>query len=112
MNTFPTIRQPNLKTSPIFYKPQVRTESDATYIHSRPRSTRGIHKWSLSWTYLSEADYQLLEDFFSANMGAAFTWVHPITSVSYTCRFSSDTLVGDEQVPGYRSGIACSIEEV
>lgn len=112
MATFPSIRLPDFKTTPVFYKPRVQTEFEGNYIQSRARATRGRHKWTLNWSYMSETNYQTLETFFNDNIGNSFTWTHPVTSTSYTCVFGSDNITCDEQIPGFRSGVSIQIEEV
>jgi hypothetical protein len=110
--SFPSIREPSIATKPEFYKPQVQVEFEANYVSSWPKVSRGRRKWTLLWPYLSEADYQTLEDFFDDNQGGMFTWTHPITNTGYTCMFSVESIICDEQVPGYRSNVQIGIQEV
>lgn len=111
MANWPSISPPDYGLSEDFYKPQVRTEFEGNYVQSRPRSTRAVHRWSLKWSALLESEFQTLKTFFDTNQGTSFTWTHPLTSVSYSCRFSTDTLTSRIVVNDYRE-VECSIEEV
>jgi hypothetical protein len=111
MADWPSIDNPDYGLDEEYYKPQVRQEFEANYVQSRPRSTRGRSRWALHWDLLSEADYQTLLAFFAANQGGVFTWIHPISSASYTCRFSGDVLKSRIVMPDCRA-VDCPIEEV
>ncbi len=111
MADWPSIASPGYGIKEAVYKPQIRQEFEANYVQSRPRSTRSVKRWTLSWGLLSESDYGLLLAFFEANQGNTFTWTHPVTSVSYTCRFSTDTLESEIAFTGWRK-VTVHIEEV
>ena len=77
MPDFPDIMKPDYDLSEEIILPQVRTEFEAGYVHSRPRVTRARRRWSLTWKALPELDYQLLATFFTDNQGSTFAWTHP-----------------------------------
>jgi hypothetical protein len=91
------------------YLPQIRTEMDANYVQSRPRSTRMRRKWTMSFV-LSEAQWATLETFFFTYLGSIFTWSHPVTATTHSCRFTGDNISNSIEIPGYRH-IDLSIEE-
>jgi hypothetical protein len=108
---WPSIANPDFGFRETVYKPQIRQESEANYVQSRPRSTRAVKRWELTWSLLSEADYQTLLAFFTAYQGSSFVWIHPVSAVSYTCRFSADTLESEIMTAGWRK-VSCPIEEL
>lgn len=110
MADWPSIAAPSFDFEEEVYLPQVRQEFEANYVASRPRATREIRRWTLRWSRMTEADFQTLEAFFIANQGLTFGWTHPVTSGSYTCRFSGNGLVSRLTRPGIR-GVECAIEE-
>lgn len=91
MATFPSIDEPS-GLDEEYVKAQVRTEFEDGTVKSRPRHSRSRYKWTLSWEALPTADKATLETFFDANQGDTFTWTHPLTSTSYTARFSADSV--------------------
>lgn len=113
MSAWPTLPTPSWGLEEEYYKPQVRTEFEQNYVQSRPAVTSGKHRWpNLGWSLLSETDYQSLETFFETNQGNSFTFTHPMSGVSYTCRFSSDSIRSRFKSPGWRMDVQCPIEEV
>ena len=111
MATWPTIMIPQFGTGGEWYRPQIRNEFEANYVQSRPRGTRGIMRWTLQWTAMSEADFQTLLTFFNTNQGLSFDWTEPVTTTARTCRFSEDSLKWSHSDKGVRS-VSCGIEEV
>jgi hypothetical protein len=96
-----------------FYQAQIRNDFEAGYVISRPRFTRGRRRWkNLGWLALSEANYEILLAFFTANQGGSFSWTHPASSVTYTCRFSGDNIMSQFHCVGWRKNIRCPIEQV
>lgn len=113
MGSWPsTLPKPSYGFGEEFYKPQIKTEFEANYGQSRPSVTRSRRRWTLVWKMLSEANYQILRAFFDANQGGAFTWTHPASGASYSCRFSSDSIKSQLIYVGWRSDVQCPIEEV
>lgn len=108
---WPTIAAPTYGTDGEVYKPQVRTEFEANYVQSRPRSTRETRRWTLVWNVMSEAHYQLLEAAYIADAGNSFSWTEPVTSTAYTVRYGEDSLRWSHVAPGYRS-VSVRLEEV
>jgi hypothetical protein len=52
---------------------------------------------------MKEADYQSLESAFIADIGTTFSWTEPVTSSTYTVRFSEDSLQWQHVNKGVRS---------
>ena len=111
MADWPNIPAADFGTEEEVYKPQVRSEFEGGYVQSRPRTSREIRRFPLSWETMSSADYATLETFFKTYQGNSFNWTHPVTSVVYVCRFSTDSLMSIWTGPGYRS-VKCPIEVV
>lgn len=111
MPTWPSIMIPQYGTGGEFYRPQIRNEFEANYVQSRPRSTRGIMRWSLKWTAMPEADFQTLLTFFNTNQGLSFDWTESVTTTARVCRFSEDSLKWGHSEKGVRS-VSVAIEEI
>ena len=73
-------------------KGQVKTEFENGAVQSRARATSTRWVFVLGWRALGQTDYATLCTFFDSNLGTTFAWVHPITSVSYTVRFTEGRL--------------------
>jgi hypothetical protein len=101
--TWPAIAAPTFTTGGAIYRPQIRTEFEGNYVQSRPRATRATRRWTLVWNAMTEAHYQLLDAYFIANIGVTFSWTEPITTTSYTVRFSEDSLQWSHFNKGVRS---------
>jgi hypothetical protein len=86
---FPDIPNPSYQSGGKNVKAQVRTEFEAGYVQSRARHSRARKTFSLTWNYLREADFALLEAFFEANQGGMFTYSFLGTG---NYRFSDDEL--------------------
>jgi hypothetical protein len=57
---------------------------------SRARFTRSRGKWVLTWTALSDPDYQKLMNFWRFTVkgkSAAFNWTNPVGGRTHTVRF-------------------------
>jgi len=100
---WPSIAAPTYSTGGEVYRPQVRTEFEGNYVQSRPRSTRATRRWTLVWNAMTEANFSTLDAFFIANAGTTFSWTEPVTSTSYTVRFSEDSLKWTHSDKGVRS---------
>ena len=109
MANWPSIAEPNGLTESIIKKVH-RSDSELGYVQSRAKWTGSKKMFELSWNGMITADKTSLETFFSANQGDSFTWTHPITSTSYTCVFSEDSLGFDFVAPGYWA-ITIKLEE-
>jgi hypothetical protein len=110
MAVWPNISASDYGLDEEYYKPQIRTEFEGNYVQSRAKSTRARNRWALHWLYMTEAEFQTLKTFFNTNQGLSFTWVHPVTSVSYSCFFSVDSLKSKININGYRE-VDVMIEE-
>jgi hypothetical protein len=60
---------------------------------------------------MSEADYQTFEAYFLSLVGLTDTWTEPRTSVSYTIRFSTDSLKWSHSNLGHRA-VTVGIETI
>jgi hypothetical protein len=71
--------------------PVIRSNSEAGYLHTRKRFTKARHSFSLNYEKMPNADKVALDAFCDVVGGgvSSFTWVHPITSTSYTVRFNA-----------------------
>ncbi len=65
---------------------------------TRRRHNNPIRSWRLTYYAIHDGDCKYLWDFFNARKGRleSFTFVHPESEVSYTARFSDDTLKREE----------------
>ena len=100
---WPTIAAPTYTTGGEVYRPQIRSEFEGNYVQSRPRSTRATRRWTLVWNAMTNADYGTLETAFIADIGATFSWTEPITTTSYTVRYSEDSLKWSHVNKGVRA---------
>jgi len=89
---WPSIAQPTYTTGGETYLPQIRTEFEGGYVHSRPRCTRATRRWTLVWKAMTNSDFATLEAAFIADMGTTFSWTEPVTSTVYTVRYSEGSL--------------------
>ena len=109
--SWPSIAKPSHPMEESDFRGQVRTEFEGGYVQTRSRETRARKRWSLRWIAMTEADWGTLSTFFRSYLGSTFTWTHPITSASYTVRFSDDTLQSNVKIAGRRE-VTVNIEEV
>jgi hypothetical protein len=107
-----TLPQPSQGLEEEYYKPQAKTEKEANYTQSRPTVTRGRRKFPLSWAFMTETEYQILETFFDTYQGTMFTFTHPIKSTTHNCVFSADSIKSKWKSAGFRDDVQCPIEEV
>jgi len=108
---WPSIAAPTYTTGGEVYRPQIRTEFEGNYVQARPRSTRATRRWNLVWNAMTNADFETLDAFFIANIGVTFPWTEPITSTSYTVRFSEDSLKWSHSDLGHRA-VTVGIETI
>jgi hypothetical protein len=98
MATWPTLsRQPVYPIEEKTTDNLIKTESEAGYQQTRPRHTRVIRTFKLSYKALTDADKVLLDTFFytSTNHGSTiFAWTHPITAASHNVRIKPITWQG------------------
>ena len=73
-------------------KAQIKSDMSAGYVQSRAKWTRSRKVFELSWSEMSNADKEILETFFSDNIGDTFEWTHPLSGIPYTVRFVEDEL--------------------
>lgn len=91
MSDFPT-----LSTPPVYPLKQsrdgdqfIKSKTEAGYVITRSRYSRVRNRFSIVYENISAADKALLDALITEVDGETgyFTWVHPITNVSYTVRF-------------------------
>lgn len=92
MATFPTNIIPQLGTKDDTYLPVIRVESERGYPKTRRLNTKSRFKSELMFNAITLTEFNTLETFFIANQGIPFTYIHPITAVSYDCTFMQDSL--------------------
>ena len=88
---FPSIRTPS-SISQYPYKAQIKTEFENGKVSSRARATSSRWVFSLSWEALGQTDYATLCTYFNTMQGSTFSWTHPVTSQTFTVRFSENQL--------------------
>jgi hypothetical protein len=95
MATWPTLsRQPIYPLEEKTTDSLIKTETEAGYTQTRPRHTRMLRSFKLSYKALTDADKALLDTFFytSTSRGSVvFAWTNPITSTSYNVRIKPIT---------------------
>lgn len=90
--TYPLPR-PSRPINETFHTNVLTWSSDSGNEQRRKRGETKV-SFDISYPALVDAAYYTLRDFFIARCGKleAFTWVHPVTKITYTVRFDSDTL--------------------
>jgi len=112
MATFPTtLPKPNVGFDGELYFPQIKSEFEGNYTQSRPRSARGVRRFSLIWNVLTAANFATLQTFFLANQGSMFTYTD-VLGTERTCRFSENSLRWKYYNTSYFINVECPIEEV
>ena len=91
MATWPNIEKPSRMIERT-KKAQIKSDMAAGYVQSRAKWTRTRKVFELSWNAMSDADKNILEDFFTENIGDTFEWTHPLTNTTYTVRFGDGEL--------------------
>ena len=96
MATFPVmyhhgtlVHTPILESEEFAIDPAIRSPIEAGYVQSRAKFTNTKIRWAWRYEMLKNANKVTLRTFEIARLGGseAFTWVNPISSVSYTVRF-------------------------
>lgn len=91
--------------------PTIRTESEAGYEITRRRALKARKTFDLSWSAMTDTDYQLLMTFFETYVGGSFTWTHPKTFVEYTVTFAEDEIEAQRINDSYVS-VSIKLKEV
>ena len=108
MSTFPaTLPKPSIGSGGEVHKAQVRTPFEGGYVQSRAKYTRTRKRFSLRWKALTEAQFEILENFFDANQGGSFNYAFLGTG---DYRFSSDEFAWIWN--GTRRAVDVEVEEV
>ena len=96
MATFPSLSaDPTIRTPPVPVNPAIITDFEAGYVQSRPRFTRSIRRWEVTYDAMTGTDYALLETFYRETvLGSSerFDWTDT-HSVVQTVRFTPGTLL-------------------
>jgi len=114
VTVWPNITEPEYPIKESTYLPSHHIEKEGPYVQVRKKWTAGKKEWTLEWTEkvpLPESDYQIIEAFFLAKQGSAFTWIHYSTGISYTVMFDQDELEDNIIVPGYRT-LTIKLQEI
>ena len=73
--------------------PSMSVEMEGGYTYTRARFTRTPRKkWSIKYTFISDADKLLLESFWNTVMGGSesFFWTDDYNSTQYAVRFKGE----------------------
>lgn len=70
----------------------IRSEFENTYAQVRRVTTKPRHIFSLDYTALTLAEFQILETHFDTHVGTTFLFVHPLSLVSYTVTYQKAEL--------------------
>ena len=93
MASFPTLsRGTSISFTESTNKPQVRTSFEGNYAQTRPKYTRDMGLFDITYQMITVADRNTLKTFFDTYLGDSFEWTNPTDSVIYTVRFKNDTL--------------------
>lgn len=101
MNTYPLIPAIRVGSSRTLINPSQRSQSEAGYIFTRKVFTKAKHKYSLNYSNLTNAEFEILENFFKQNVGKKFYFTYPTTNVEVVCTFAIDELVAQDDFRGY-----------
>lgn len=73
--------------------PSMSVEMEGGYTYTRARFTRTPRKkWSMKYTFISDADRVLLENFWNTVRGGSesFFWFDPLDNTQYVVRFKKE----------------------
>jgi len=101
MATFPTL--PITKISRKTNKPLIKQSYGGGYEQQRLKNTRNIKEFSLTFSVLTQAEAQTLENFFDANQGFAFDFYDAVFATTHQVRFTSDSISFNQDMPRYFS---------
>lgn len=109
MDTWPDIKAPSRITGGIsdpLDEATFETGDDAARARfSAPRQ----QPLTISWPWLSYADYSALEAFQNVQRSSLFIWVHPRTGVAWEARFTSDPFKFEEKAESTGLSVTCTI---
>ena len=89
---------PDLGTNPETPMPvtstrkMVRSESEAGYIRTRARSVRSFKKYTVKYTNLDRATFDVLLTFLEESAGESFSWLNPLTQAYEIVIHDSETI--------------------
>ncbi len=116
MTAFPTIMKPSFAISTTVKDNSIKSEMINGMIVSRPRYSRQLCAWELTWSALSASDLSSLKSFYNQCYGGAisFLWTDDDSGTTKNVRFVSDLKF--KQVAENHSGklyeVQIGIEEV
>ena len=102
--TFPTLsKEPDLSnyTEESAVDPTIRTEFENGRVLTRAKFTNVSKKWTISYSYLTNSDKDLLKEFEEKiHFGAlSFYWTSPADSTTYEVRFQKTLkIVAENQI--------------
>lgn len=82
MADFPNIQLP-VSRKRIVQKAQTKAEFEAGYNLVRPKNTRALCAWVLSWEHLPISDWEILKNHFISNSGSSFLVAKEMIYESY-----------------------------
>lgn len=91
--------------------PVLRSESEGAYTKVRRITTKAKNEFTLKYNKLTKVNYAILSDYFSANQGLSFDFVHPDTNITHTCVFMQDS-IKKTHIDGVLSSTVIKLEEV
>lgn len=109
--TWPAIQKPGISTPTKVIDNSLKSDLVNGMRLSRPKYTRQLREWTLTWNALSDTDLVLLLTWFDTCSGgsAGFTWSDEFNN-NYTVRFNGD--VTHQSVGGSHSQVTLKLEEV
>ncbi len=109
MNTFPQdIKKPNFPISIEELLPVVKDEFEANYVQVIRQANRARRKFTLNWNnerILNFTDFTLIRDFYTANAGTYFNWIHPYSEETIITTFEGALNYKEELVERQETSI-------
>lgn len=93
---FPVIQAPSTIEATTIKK-VLRTTNEDGKPSVRPLWTTSKKAFTLEWHSLPQADYLILDSFFTENQGVEFTYTNHLTGTEYNVIFSEDELNASTQ---------------
>jgi phage-related protein len=107
--TFPTLPITNIKRKQ--NKAVVRSSFDGGYEQTRPKHTRSVKEFELTFDVLTTAQMQELENFFISHQGDSFYFDDYLYASTHIVRFTEESLQFTQISPNDHS-TTCMLKEV
>lgn len=113
MASWPSIKSPTFGTKEEIFKPQIRTSFEGGYVQSRPKGTRSVYRWTLTWRAMPDADWETLLAFFDSEQGNQIDdFPRPkYPAQTFSVRFAADGLTSSIEEGGFRA-VEVVVEQV